>query len=399
MERYQIFISYRRDGGEFFGKILSDKLIAKGYSVFFDVEALRSGPFNDQLYQVLDQCQDFIVILSPHALDRCVNPGDWVCSEIAYAIQQKKNIVPIVLRDFVWPEILPEAIRTLPLYEQEELARVTSHEHIDASVQRICRALLKSRPAGSGRFHMAEKEYYPIKTHWNNPYKRARKNRSGLTKLLAEIAETMRVGGDIPGDQEPQTVQQLKEQRPYLDIFGMNWLEINGPRLDQIRQLAQELKACWTLTGNVEPYYYANAVQYAIGNMLSLSTVWDGQQMLIWQWVLSYCLDWPREKLSDLCSALGDDGYEEFRLLLLSAVEVWPKIKNAVSGERDQAEQYYILLFDFLLEFSLLIHDTVRNGQYWSLVRTQILSYYKWLRKHKLYLPRELQEKIYRYFQ
>lgn len=50
MERYQIFISYRRDGGEFFGKILSDKLIAKGYSVFFDVEALRSGPFNDQLY-------------------------------------------------------------------------------------------------------------------------------------------------------------------------------------------------------------------------------------------------------------------------------------------------------------------------------------------------------------
>lgn len=34
----------------------------------------------------------------------------------------------------------------------------------------------------------------------------------------------------------------------------------------------------------------------------------------------------------------------------------------------------------------------------WSLIRTQILSYYKWLRKHALYLPRELQEKIYRYF-
>lgn len=155
--------------------------------------------------------------------------------------------------------------------------------------------------------------------------------------LLAEIAETMRVGGDIPGDQEPQTVQQLKEQQPYFDIFGMNWLENNAHRLDQIRQLAQELKACWHPTGNVAPYYYANAVQYAIGNMLTLSTVWDGQQMLIWQWVLSYCLDWPREKLANLRSALGDDGYEKFRLLLLPAVEAWPKIKNTVSGPRSSA--------------------------------------------------------------
>lgn len=136
------------------------------------MESLRSGLFNTQLYQVIDQCQDFILILSPHALDRCVNPGDWVCNEIAYAIQQHKNIVPVLLREFVWPETLPESIRTLPLYENEELARVTSHEHIDASVQRICRALLKSRPAGSRR-HMADREYYPIKTPWNNPYKRA----------------------------------------------------------------------------------------------------------------------------------------------------------------------------------------------------------------------------------
>lgn len=398
MEQYQIFISYRRDGGEFFGKILSDKLIAKGYSVFFDVESLRSGLFNTQLYQVIDQCQDFILILSPHALDRCVNPGDWVCSEIAYAIEKKKNIVPVVMRDFVWPETLPESIKTLPLYENEELARVTSHEHIDASVQRICRVLLKSRPAGGGRLRMADKEYYKIKTHWNTPYKRAHTNRIGLTRLLAQIAETMRLGGDAPGDQEPQTVYQLKEMlQSYL--YDDSWFEANGRRLDQIRQLARELKGCRRATGDADSYYYGNAVQFVLGNLMTLSSVWNGQQLLAWRWVLSYCLDWPREKLEDLRSALDDYGYEEFRTLLPAAVEAWPRLKTATSGEREQAEGYNILLFDFLLEFSLLIHDTVRNGQYWSLIRTQILSYYKWLRKNDLYLPRELQEKLYRYFQ
>lgn len=392
MERYQIFISYRRDGGEFFGKILSDKLIAKGYSVFFDVEALRSGPFNDQLFQVIDQCQDFIVILSPHALDRCINPGDWVCSEIAYAIQQKKNIVPIVLRDFVWPEILPEAIRPLPLYEQEELARVTSHEHIDASVQRICRSLLKSRPTGSSVYRMADREFYKIKTHWRNPYKKGLVNRIGLTRLRAEIAETMRAGEDIPDDPLKKLKLGLFDFRP--------WYEANGRRLDVIRQLALELKAgCWRATGSVYTYYYANAVQFALCNLTAMNPLRGEEQYLPWYKILSYCLDWPLERLDQLYSALGDPGYEEFRTFLPESFAVWPRMYDLPSEERNKVEKNNILIFDFMVEFALLIMDTCPASQHRILVQTQILSYYKWLRDHKFYMPKDIQEKLFRYFQ
>lgn len=41
--KYDVFISYRRDGGESTAKILRDKLSELGYQVFFDVESLRSG--------------------------------------------------------------------------------------------------------------------------------------------------------------------------------------------------------------------------------------------------------------------------------------------------------------------------------------------------------------------
>ena len=77
MAKYDIFISYRRDGGEFLGKSLYDKLTDAGYRVFFDVESLRSGKFNTQLYQVIAECQDFILLLPKGALDRCItDPGD-----------------------------------------------------------------------------------------------------------------------------------------------------------------------------------------------------------------------------------------------------------------------------------------------------------------------------------
>ena len=46
---YDIFISYRRDGGEYTAKILRDHLQDAGYRTFFDVESLRSGNFNTKL--------------------------------------------------------------------------------------------------------------------------------------------------------------------------------------------------------------------------------------------------------------------------------------------------------------------------------------------------------------
>ena len=72
-EKYQVFISYRRDGGEDLARNIKDRLSAKGFKVFFDVEALRSGDFNEALFQKIEECQDVLVILPHGGLDRCDN--------------------------------------------------------------------------------------------------------------------------------------------------------------------------------------------------------------------------------------------------------------------------------------------------------------------------------------
>ncbi len=52
MERsFDVFLSYRRSGGGFeTANLLYNRLTHAGYRVFMVVENLRSGKFNDQLY-------------------------------------------------------------------------------------------------------------------------------------------------------------------------------------------------------------------------------------------------------------------------------------------------------------------------------------------------------------
>lgn len=116
MEKYQIFISYRRDGGEHLAGRIEDRLSGLGYSVFLDVESMKAGRFDEQIYRAIDGCDVVLVILSEHALDRCVNEGDFVRMEIEYAMKLGKKIIPIMDRKFVFPQNLPESMKTLDRY-------------------------------------------------------------------------------------------------------------------------------------------------------------------------------------------------------------------------------------------------------------------------------------------
>ena len=109
--QYQVFISYRRSSGENLAQLLYFRLQQDGYNVFFDVESMRSGKFNEQIYHHISQCDDFLLVLSPNSLDRCNHIDDWVRLEIECALKNKKNIIPILGRDFVFPDNLPPRLR------------------------------------------------------------------------------------------------------------------------------------------------------------------------------------------------------------------------------------------------------------------------------------------------
>lgn len=145
-KKYNVFISYRRVGFES-ANLISTKLKSMGYSVFFDMESLRSGKFNDQLYNVIDQCSDFVVVLPSDGLDRCSNEDgtpnmeDWVRQEVTYAMLKNKNIVPVLLNGFEWPNPMPSGLEELKNYQA---VTANSNEYFDMSMQRLA-GYLKSK--------------------------------------------------------------------------------------------------------------------------------------------------------------------------------------------------------------------------------------------------------------
>ena len=141
---YDIFISYRREGGYDTAQLLYDRLTQMRYRVSFDLETLRGGKFNAQLYQRIEQCSDVLVIMSKDSLVLRENPeDDWFRLEIAHALKHKKNIVPVFLRDFKFPQKgeLPPDIADLVDYQ----GVTASQEHFDSVLKRICRNF-KARP-------------------------------------------------------------------------------------------------------------------------------------------------------------------------------------------------------------------------------------------------------------
>ena len=95
--KYDIFISYRRKGGYETAKHLYDLFSKDGYRVSFDLDTLRNGDFDQALLKRIDQCSDFILILSKGAFARTLDPAfnprqDWLRIEIAYALKKQKNI-------------------------------------------------------------------------------------------------------------------------------------------------------------------------------------------------------------------------------------------------------------------------------------------------------------------
>ena len=80
--KYDIFISYRREGGDATALFLREKLMQRGLRVFLDIIDLHKGYFDEALLGCIAEAPNFLVILSPglfgslRSSDRLASPGD-----------------------------------------------------------------------------------------------------------------------------------------------------------------------------------------------------------------------------------------------------------------------------------------------------------------------------------
>ena len=94
-----VFISYRRTD-VYTALAVYENLKNQGYDVFFDYRSISSGDFEQIISSNIRARAHFLLILTPTALDRCNEPGDWLRREIEIAIDEKRNIVPLFFKGF-----------------------------------------------------------------------------------------------------------------------------------------------------------------------------------------------------------------------------------------------------------------------------------------------------------
>ena len=101
MERIEktVFISYRRTNAPW-ALAIYQNLTNRGYDVFFDFTSIASGDFERVIVENIRARAHFIVVLTPSALGRCDEPGDWLRREIETALETERNIVPLMLEGF-----------------------------------------------------------------------------------------------------------------------------------------------------------------------------------------------------------------------------------------------------------------------------------------------------------
>jgi tetratricopeptide (TPR) repeat protein len=132
-----VFLSYRRTNMAWARAIFQD-LTQHGYDVFLDYTGLASGDFESVILENIRARAHFIVLLTPSALKRCGDSGDWLRREIEAALVSKRNIVPLMLEGFEFnaPSISRYLTGNLAALKQYNGMSVPM-EYFDAAMEKL----------------------------------------------------------------------------------------------------------------------------------------------------------------------------------------------------------------------------------------------------------------------
>jgi tetratricopeptide (TPR) repeat protein len=132
-----VFLSYRRTNIPWALAIFQN-LTQFGYDVFFDYKGIASGDFEQVILENITARAHFIVLLTPSALERCHDRGDWLRREIETALKSERNIVPLMLEgfDFGSPVIARHLIGSLSGLKKHNGLRILQ-DYFDEGMERL----------------------------------------------------------------------------------------------------------------------------------------------------------------------------------------------------------------------------------------------------------------------
>lgn len=136
LEKFDVFISYRRETGREKARNLQLELKCRGYKCFFDYDSVRNGKFDERILDAIQGCAVFCFILTDGSLQRCHEEGDWVRRELLCAIENGKQIVFIAPSDQArtLPDDMPECLASL---KNSQISVMSNDDLFEKSVEKI----------------------------------------------------------------------------------------------------------------------------------------------------------------------------------------------------------------------------------------------------------------------
>lgn len=132
-----VFLSYRRDQTAW-AVLLQKDLTGHGFDVFLDLSSIASGAFETVILENIRSHTHFLVLLTPSALERCDEPGDWFRREIEFAMAERRNIVPVMLDQFDFGAAGTIERLTGPLESLKEYNGLRIYtDYFDAGMERL----------------------------------------------------------------------------------------------------------------------------------------------------------------------------------------------------------------------------------------------------------------------
>lgn len=99
-----VFISYRRTN-VYVARAVHANLTAHGFDAFLDFESIDAGAFEKIILRQIEARAHFVLVLTPSALERCMDADDLLRREIEHAIALKRNIVPLMFENFDFNDV------------------------------------------------------------------------------------------------------------------------------------------------------------------------------------------------------------------------------------------------------------------------------------------------------
>ena len=138
-----VFISYRRDGGYYLARVISDDLEKHNYDVFMDVHDLGAGEFEHKTLFEIAAHDYFVIVLTAGSIDRMRSEDDWLRRELLEAFAaERTTIIPLLDVGFRFdaPDVkrviksLPEPIRGISALNGVQMPSV---EYSNAGLARL----------------------------------------------------------------------------------------------------------------------------------------------------------------------------------------------------------------------------------------------------------------------